>query len=349
MASTDFTRTERLFRTARLLRREPLTVRDLAAHLFPEAGRQGVNRVEAERIVEQDLQDLERLEPDDFHCVPGRPPRYLLRTQRTTVSPTTVLSLHAAARQMAGAVPVLRPHLLAALAQLTDWLPERVQPVLQRSLGDAGKSRAHERPHLERVCAAWMGGHPLRFEYLRPGRSAARRTNIIEIYLVEVDPVTADLCLIGRETTYHHAVRTYRLSRMRALHVLEGEQYSIPEAFDPQAYVHGVWGRTGEPDEAAITVHLRFRHDAAYRILEGGFAQLSEPFLNPDGTIDTSLQVRDEKRELPHEVFAWILGWGSAVQVLGPPEVRARWQKEVRAAANQVSFAPLRFPAGGAA
>jgi len=343
MPPTDLARTQRLFEMARLLRCKPLTVRDLAVQLFPAEALRGTPQAEVERTVVQDLADLERLEPDHFRRVPGRPPRYLLRTQRTALSPTTLLTLHATARLAAQMAPGRRRPFLAALDSLTEWLPEPLQPVLRRSLEDPGEQRSLECLHLERACAAWTKGHPLRFEYLRPGGTAGRRTGVLEIYLIEADPITAELWLIGRETTYHQAVRCYKLSHLRAVHVLEGEQYRIPDSFNPREYLSGAWGRAGRPGVPALAVQLRFRHDAAYRILEGGYAHLSEPFLNPDGTIDTSFEVRSG--ELPREAFAWILGWGSAVQVLGPPDVRARWQQELRSADQQAGFTPQRFAA----
>ncbi|GBF08187.1 helix-turn-helix, type 11 [Deinococcus aerius] len=349
MAPADLGKAERLFRIARLLREGHLTVRDLASKLFPAASVGGEGWAGIERALQRDLLDLERLEPDDFQRLPGRPPRYTLRTHRTTLHPVTLLALHSAARLMYHRAPGHRLHHQAALHQLTSWLPERVQGVVGRGMGDLGKRRSREDINLEHACAAWTGGHPLRFEYVKPGGSGQRRTNIIEIYLIEAHPANLDLYLIGRETTYHHAVRTFKLSRMRALQVLHEQQYTIPESFDPTEFLHGAWGVVGSQGNPTMTVHLRFRHDAAYRILEGGYAHLSEPFLNPDGTIDTSLEAPVDASGLPREVLAWILSWGPRVQVLGPPELRAYWQRELRLAAENAEAEPMGFPTGGAA
>lgn len=98
-----------------------------------------------------------------------------------------------------------------------------------------------------------------------------------------------------------------------------------------------------------VTVRLRFRHDAARHILKSGHAGLSEPYLNPDGTIDTTAQARVDADGLPRELLPWLLSWGPRVQVLGPPEVRELWRRELRAAAEAAEVEPIRFPEGGAA
>ncbi|GMA15578.1 WYL domain-containing protein (plasmid) [Deinococcus metallilatus] len=349
MAPADLSKAERLFRIARLLREGQLTVRDLAAKLFPAASVGGEGWAGIERALQRDLLDLERLEPEDFQRLPGRPPRYTLRTHRSTLHPVTLLALHAAARLMYHRAPGHRLHHQAALRQLTSWLPEQVQGVVGRGIQDIGKRRSREDINLEHACAAWTGGHPLRFEYRKPGGSGRARSNIIETYLIEAHPSNLDLYVIGRETTYHHAVRTFKLSRMKALHVLRDQTYTIPETFDPTAFLHGAWGVVGTGGNATMTVHLRFRHDAAYRILEGGYANLSEPYLNPDGTIDTTVEAPLDASGLPRELLPWILGWGPRVQVLGPPELRAHWQRELRAAAENADTEPIPFTAGGAA
>ncbi|MEF2277462.1 WYL domain-containing protein [Deinococcus sp. YIM 134068] len=120
-----------------------------------------------------------------------------------------------------------------------------------------------------------------------------------------------------------------------------------PGTFDPGGFLRPVRGGGG--DGSARTVHLRFRHDAARRILLAGHIGLSEPYLNPDGTIDTTVDAPADADGLPRGLLPWLLGWGPRVQVLGPPEVRQLWQREVRAAAEAAEVEPLRFPEGGAA
>ncbi|WP_264777963.1 helix-turn-helix transcriptional regulator [Deinococcus aetherius] len=349
MAPEDLAKAERLFRIARMLREGHLSVRDLALRLFPTASVGGEGWPAIERAVQRDLLDLERLEPQDFERLPGRPPRYTIRTHRTTLHPVEVLALHAAARLTYHRAPGHRVHHHAALTRLTTWLPERVQPVVARSFSDLGRRRSREDLNLEHAATAWLGGHPLRFEYQKPGGSGRWRTNIIEPYLIEAHPSNLDLYVIGRETTYHHDVRTFKLSRMRALYVLRDTTYRIPESFDPGEFFHAAWGVIGSPGRQTVTLHLRFSADAAYRILEGGYAHLSEPVINPDGSIDTSLEAPVDERGFPREVLPWLMSFGARAEVLGPPALRAHWQAELRAALARAEAEPTHFPEGGVA
>lgn len=339
---------ERLFHLAALLREGQFSVRDIALRLYPGALVGGEGWPGIERAVQRDLEVLELLEPE-FERLNVRPPRYRIPTHRTTLHPVSLLALYAAARLMYHRAPGNRLHHQEALRQLTAWLPERVREVAGRGMEDIGKRRSRESMNLEHVGSAWADGHPLRFEYRKPGGSGQLRTNIVETYLIEAHPVNLDLYVIGQETTYHRAVRTFKLSRMQNVHVLREQSYVIPRTFDPHTFLHSAWGVVGSQGNSAMTVQLRFRHDAAYRILEGGYAHLSEPFLNPDGSLDTSVQAPVDATGLPRELLPWILGWGPRVQVLGPPELREHWQQELRAAAEGAETEPVQFPAGGAA
>lgn len=329
----------RLFQIAARLREGPVTVQGLARHLYPTASTQGQGFQAIERAIQRDLDDLERLEPD-FERLGGRPPRYAIRTHRTQLHPVQTLVLHTAARLTYHRASGQKTHHTAALRTLTSWLPPHLQPVLERSLSDLGERRTRSREdlNLEHVATAWLGAHPLRFEYKKPGGSGAWRTNIIHPYLVEAHPQNLDLYVIGLETTFHQAVRTFKLSRMRSLQVLSGETYSIPDTFDPRAFLHAAWGVVGAPDTQPETITLHFQPEAAYRILEGGYAHLGEPVLHGDGSIEVTVSAPVDGSGLPREVMPWILSFGPRVNVLGPPHIREHWLSELREAAARADL-----------
>lgn len=331
-APDPLAKAERLFRLAALLREGQLTVREIALKHYPTALVGGEGWSGIERAVQRDLRDLERLEPD-FLPLKGRPPRYTIQTHRTRLHPVEVLALHSAARMTYHRAPGQRLHHQAALKKLTGWLPERVQPVVARSFRDLGRRRSLEDLNLELAAQAWLDGHPLRFEYRKPGGSGQWRTNIIETYLIETHPGNLDLYVVGRETSYHQDVRTFKLSRMKGLQVMTEQTYQIPDSFEPQDFFHAAWGVMGGPVGQVEMISLRFRADAAYRILEGGYAHLSEPVLNVDGSIDTTVVAPvDPVIGFPREVLGWVLSFGPRVEVLGPEHLRAHWRKELRAA-----------------
>ena len=63
---------------------------------------------------------------------------------------------------------------------------------------------------------------------------------------------------MGRETTYHQDVQTFKLSRMRALHVLIAETYDIPDSFEPRDFFRAARGVMGGPAAQLETIELRF-------------------------------------------------------------------------------------------
>lgn len=328
----------RLFQIAALLREQHATVRDITRHLYPTASVQGQGWSAIERSIQRDLDDLELLEPD-FRRLGGRPPRYCIDTHRTSLHPVQTLVLHAAARLTYHRASGQKTHHAAALNTLTGWLPPHLQGVMQRSLSDLGdrRTRSREDLNLEHAATAWLGAHPLRFEYRKPGGSGAWRTNIVHPYLIEAHPQNLDLYLIGRETTFHGDVRTFKFSRMRGLQVMQDETYTIPDTFDPRTFFHSAWGVVGSQDTPPETIHLRFHAEAAYRILEGGYAHLSEPLVNRDGSIDVTVTAPVDSSGLPREVIPWILSFGPRVNVLGPDHIRAHWLSELRAAASHAT------------
>lgn len=322
---------ERLYRVARMLHDSPLTIRQIVLNLAPGLSRQADRKQwnALERNVQRDLELLAGLE-DRFEILSGRPRRHVIHTQRQSLQAIETLALHAAARLVYHRSPGHNKHHRQALAQIARWLPERVRPVVERSVADVGKRRSREDSRLEDAASAWFGGHPLRFEYRSVGGSGQWRTNELEIYLIEVHPVNLDLYAIGREVSFHQAMRTFKLSRMRGLSVMRDRTYQIPADFEPKTYFQNAWGVVGSSETEGVTVTLRFASEVAYRIDEGGYANLGQPLRHADGSIEIEVRAGVDHSGLPRELMPWILGWGPRVEVLEPLHVRDHWLREVR-------------------
>ena len=323
----------RLLQIIQILRGGHYSVHELARKLYPNTGEGTRSWLAIERAIQRDLGDLEQWEPL-FQKMAGRPPRYHIPVSKPSLHPTEALVLHAAARLTYHRAGGENLHHLHALNKLGQLLPERVQVVLRRSHSDVGQKRGSKREgqNLEHVATAWLEGHPLRFEYQKPNGSGLWRTNVVEPYLIEAHPQNLDLYLIGKETSFHGDLRTFKLSRMKNLQVQRDQRYSIPETFDPKAYFVAAWGVVGAQGQPTETIHLRFRADAADRILEGGYAHLSQPVRNPDGTVETTLEAALDGSGLPREALPWIYSFGPRVEVLGPARIREHWLGELREA-----------------
>lgn len=341
MPRDELSQVERLLTLASYLHKNKATVKQLALHLDPSLPLEGKAWRAAERCVQRDLNLIAKFET--LEKTPGRPPRYFIPSPRAFFSDAHLLILHAAVRLTYHRATGLAQLHREALENLLHALPPHVQHISRRAMRNIGRRQGNEDLNLERAAQAWMGAHRLQFQYRKPGGSGTLRTNIVEIYLIEAHPHNLDLYLIGQEITFHHQVRTFKLSRLINPQVLTNTRYVIPDDFNPQQFLSSAWGIVGAQGQPTETIHLRFRADAAYRILEGGYAHLSEPFINPDGSIDTTLEAPLDGSGLPREVLPFIYGFGPRVEVLGPPHIRAHWQQELRAALEQAEREPPEF------
>lgn len=310
---------KRLLHLSELLRTNELTVQQMRNLFDGEA---------TERDIQRDLKDLE-------HCVKGfersgsRPPRYRIRTEHVSLHPIETLAIHSATRLVYHRASGHNKHYSTALKLIGKWLPERVAPVIARATKDIGKRQSTESTALEHVASAWFEGQRLKFEYQAVNGSGAWRSNELEVYFIEVHPTNLALYAVGLETSYHGACRTFKLSRMRNITKLPGTRYTIPENFDPQEFFRHAWGVTGQSDGKIITVQLRFTPEAARRLEERDFPNMTIR-AEADGSRLATIRCGVDKSGLPLEVLAWVLTWGPRVEVLKPEALRQRWLEDAR-------------------
>ncbi len=325
----DMSGAERLYRIARMVRDTPLTVKQIMQQLDPGVAPATDEWLALERNVRRDLALLKQLD-GEYVETEARPRQHLLRVRQQQLHPVETLALHAAARLVYHRSPGHSRHHQRALTQLAHWLPERVRPVVERSVADVGRRRSREDLMLERAAEAWMQGHPLRFEYRAASGSGQWRSNELEIYLIEVHPVNLDLYAVGREVSFHNKLRTFKLARMRNAAVMHDRSYAIPDTFDPRSFFHDAWGVVGSGQQEGLSVTLRFAPEVAYRILEGGYPNMSEPLFHLDNSLEVDIRAGVDASGLPRELMTWILGWGPRVEVLAPPQVRDYWLQQAR-------------------
>ena len=126
-------------------------------------------------------------------------------------------------------------------------------------------------------------------------------------------------------------IRTYRVSRVRAVDVLE-EPFERPDGFDLAAY----WTESAaayERDAPRIEVTLRIRPDRIGHLMDAvgraavdAAERLDEP--DPEGWLRLRIRL-----DWPEEVPARMLAAGRWVEILDPPEVRRLVADTARAVA----------------
>jgi hypothetical protein len=133
-------------------------------------------------------------------------------------------------------------------------------------------------------------------------RLKPRSTQELEVYFVEVGRDNVVPYAIGYERRFHKQVLTWKLSRMHNTRLLTGG-YTVPESFDPRHYLSNAWGVMGTSGNTVVTVRLRFAPEAAYRVREGGYPNLTIDAEEPAGSLTVSVQAGADDRAFPGRCF----------------------------------------------
>ena len=205
---------------------------------------------------------------------------------------------------------------LKVMAALPPELRSRATRIVERfHLDVAGWFQADEPvPHLATLSSAVWDGRLVAITYERGPGGVERR--IGPLGLVLKGGVWYVVGAIDGQ------IRTYRGSRVLTATVLD-ERFERPPDFDLAAY----WAETSaayEREAPTVSVRVRLREDRLDRLrtVIGNLAvetadRLDEP--DPDGWVRLRLRL-----PWPDEVPALLLGVGSGLEVLDPPEVRDR-------------------------
>lgn len=187
---------------------------------------------------------------------------YRIADRPPSLHPIEALALFAAGRLLYHQAPTRQYRM--ALDKLARMLPEPLRGLLLRSTQGL-EARQGESRTLEMVARALLERRVLAFEY-RSGGSKNWRPKELLVYFLEANRANLGLYAIGYERTYHRAVLTFKLSRMRHARLLD-ESYEIPQDFDPNAYLRRAWGVVGVREKGwrCASVSLRRRPGGFWR------------------------------------------------------------------------------------
>ena len=124
---------------------------------------------------------------------------------------------------------------------------------------------------------------------------------------------------------YDHSAdntRVYALSRMKNIQ-FTGETFEFPKDFDVSKHVDlsfGIWNNQEEP----VEYELLFNPGTANYILEREWHKDQKVEQNEDGSV--LLKFKSNQRQ---QIFSWVLGFGTAVTVVNPPELRGNLITEI--------------------
>ena len=163
------------------------------------------------------------------------------------------------------------------------------------------------------IALGWAGRKVVRIWY--PSADGDLKPRMIEPYFVEPSLIGHSSYVVARDRDLQQ-MRTFKLERIGRAEPMN-QTYDIPREFDINAYLSKAWGifHSGEP----VEVRLRFYPPAAARVRESVWHPSQQLSPGPDGAVDMSVTVAGTV-----EIAPWILGWGDAVEVLAPSDLRQR-------------------------
>jgi len=216
------------------------------------------------------------------------------------------------------------PHVIAALRRLAVTLPEPLTAQLERAALRTQSQQTNNRHTavLEAIAEGWGKGRKVQITYCPPNGDAARE-RIIAPYTLE--PTDAGIYVIGHDEATSE-IRTFKLERLQSARVLP-DPYSIPDDFDPAAYLKDSWRiMTGDSPAEVI---LRFTPDAAPYVREQTWHSSQTIEDDQDGGLTLHLCIAESREMLP-----WIRSWGAQVEVIGPDWLREKVAEELSNAAE---------------
>lgn len=220
------------------------------------------------------------------------------------LEPDEVAALHLAAQAVLGAGEEAEAGLLklSVDAPVGEWATPRVV---------WGTDVAAEQPLLERFYAAVVERTPVSFDYLASGTDTARTRSLEPYGLVHR---RGHWYVVGRDLA-RDDVRSFKLSRITSEVTNLDGTFEVPQSFDAANHLGGEAWAMGA--DAPVTALVRF--DASIR----WWAEQNMPDASatqaPNGAVDIAIPVTNLDA-----LVSWIIGFGDQVEILSPPEARAR-------------------------
>jgi len=164
---------------------------------------------------------------------------------------------------------------------------------------------------LQTIALSWAGHRTVRIWY--PTADHQVKPRVIEPYFLEPSLIGHSSYVVARDRGLGE-MRTFKLVRITRAEPMS-DTYQIPATFDINEYLAGAWGifHSGEP----VEVQMRFYPPASARVKESIWHPSQRLSDGPKGTLDMTVTVTGTV-----EITPWILGWGDAVEVVAPQDLR---------------------------
>ena len=202
---------------------------------------------------------------------------------------------------------------------MTDWLlnTAAVNDVLSNSreiadrifIEDVPSARHHLAPAIDAIKEC----HPMRFDYLPYYRTRPTLGVVIEPYFLKI--FRQRWYVTGRNVE-ENRVKTYALDRISSLNILP-EVFEPDPSFDAEEYVRylfGIVSSKGEPRRIALRTDSR--QAKYFRALPLHHTQ--------EEAVHDAYSIFYYKMKITDDLVSELLSYGARIEVLEPPELRAR-------------------------
>lgn len=231
-------------------------------------------------------------------------------------------ALYVAARLLARYSDENNPLVMQALAKLAGAMPEAIAAHVHntiRSLAYKPKNPTFASV-FEAITLGWAERKKVKIWH-QSSDSENVHEYVLSPYFIEPATAGYSTYVIGH-STYFNAVHTFKIERICQAQLLN-ESFELPADFDGTDLLKDAWGVMfgDEP----VQVRLRFKPIAARRVKESVWHPSQKIEDCDDGGCILSLRISHTL-----EIENWILGWGDRVEVLEPPQLRAKIAEEAR-------------------
>lgn len=289
----------------------------------------------SERTIYRDLRFLEKGQALRKRYS-RREGRYLLETELNlppiTLTPSEALALYTAAANPALANDnFYASDLRSGLRKIDGALsPDSAKGGRADQDGKPISTRESiQRPTLEMIRRAMRSNRKLRIRYAAPG-SDHEQMLVVSPYDLRQNNGSWYLVANSPE---HGGVRTFKIGRVRAGEILN-DRFRFPRRFSADACFAKAWEAAGGSDDET-TVQVRFLPVVADVVAENCARQFDKLEKQPDDSLIGITTVNSL-----NEIAWWILSYGSAAEVLAPPDLRAEFARTARAMAALYAPAP---------
>lgn len=164
----------------------------------------------------------------------------------------------------------------------------------------------------DQLVESTRAGHPARISYQSLSPFETLTTKLSPYHLLFS---RRSWYVIGR-SSLHRGVRTFNLSRILSLDVLDGESFRRPARFSLDQYLGNAWHLIREKPYNQEVV-IRFAPLVADNVAEVRWHKTQRTTKRDDGSLEFRVTVDGIR-----EISWWILGYGDQAEVLAPAALR---------------------------